>query len=77
MTTEEAKSIAYEAICAILSKEEKELNPEMDLVDELGFSSLTYFIMITRIEEKSGVRIPERVARRMETIQDIIDALMK
>lgn len=75
MTREEARDIVYEGIQAILDREDIRLSEELDLVDELGFSSLTYFILLVRMEEKSGKRIPERKARRMETIKDIIDVL--
>ncbi len=76
MTREEAKDVVFEAIQAILDCKGICLTEELDLVDELGFSSLTYFILLARIEEKSGKRIPERKARRMETVKDIIDALL-
>ena len=75
MTREEARDIVYEGIQAILDREDIRLSEELDLVEELGFSSLTYFILLVRMEEKSGKRIPERKARRMETIKDIIDVL--
>lgn len=76
MTREEAKEIVYEGIEAILDCEDTPLTEELDLVDELGFSSLTYFMLLVRIEEKTGKRIPERKARRMETVKDIIDVLL-
>ena len=75
MTREETRDIVFEAIQAILDCKNISLTEELDLVDELGFNSLTYFILIARIEEKTGKRIPERKARRMETVKDIIDVL--
>ena len=75
MTREETRDIVFEAIQAILDCTNISLTEELDLVDELGFNSLTYFILIARIEEKTSKRIPERKARRMETVKDIIDVL--
>ena len=75
MTREEARDIVYEGIQALLDCKDTPLTEDLDLVDELGFSSLTYFFLLVRIEEKSGKRIPERKARRVETVKDIIDIL--
>lgn len=43
MTREEARDIVYEGIQALLDCKDTPLTEELDLVDELGFSSLTYF----------------------------------
>ena len=76
MTREEARDIVFEDIQDLLDCEDITLTEDLDLVDELGFSSLTYFMLLVRIEEKTGKRIPERKARRMETVKDIIDVLL-
>lgn len=75
MTREEARDIVFEGIQDLLDCKDITLTEDLDLVDELGFSSLTYFMLLVRIEEQTGKRIPERKARRMETVKDMIDVL--
>lgn len=77
MSRDEVMEIVLSEIPKVVDCSKIELTGETDLIDELGFSSFTFFILMTRLEQRTGVFVMERKVRRMETIDDIVNGLME
>ncbi len=59
---------------------ETELNsvkPEMVINRDLGADSMTFVMMMTKVEERFGIRIPEETWKNLSTVQDVIDAIQE
>jgi acyl carrier protein len=53
----------------------EDIKPSSDLMDDLGADSAEIEELFGAIEQKWGVEIPEEVADRLRTIQDVVEYL--
>ena len=56
---------------------EEEIVPEASLMDDLGLESLQIYEMLSDLETVLKIRIPERVLMRVETVQDMVEEVLK
>lgn len=69
----------------IISKIKKELNREVDqeitgdslLREEISIDSLDMVLVIGDVEDTYGITIDEEVMARLETVDDVVDLVMK
>jgi len=69
------------AVQQILSREMgvrvEQLTPDAVLDADLGADSLTKVEIIMALEEKFGVTIPDEVSERVQTVDDVYEALAR
>ena len=53
--------------------EESVLTPEAKLGEHLGLDSLDGIDLVVALEKEFGVRIPEKTAQSMDTLQDVYE----
>lgn len=56
-------------------EEEIDFTGDLSFMDDLEFSSLEFFSMITTLEEECGCKITEREIQRIVTVNDLVDIL--
>ena len=56
---------------------EEKIVPEASLMDDLGLESLQIYEMLSDLETVLKIRIPERVLMRVETVQDMVEEVLK
>ncbi len=52
-----------------------DIEPEHNLVDDLGFDSLDAMEMTVTLEKKYRVKLADQDVMKLETVQDIVDLL--
>ena len=57
--------------------EVNEIRESDDLVEDLGISSMDILTLISYLEEEFGIRITERMIRRVATVGDLVDLVQK
>lgn len=66
----------YHAIAEIFTKrygmETKDIIPELELRDELGFDSLDIMDLIMLLEDRFNIVIEDSGAAKIETVQDVM-----
>lgn len=62
-----------EKIILIFSEvsEEKNITEESELIKDLGLSSIDVFTLLADLEIAFNIRIPEKMVRKMGTIEDV------
>jgi acyl carrier protein len=58
-----------------LGVEKSQLSPEARLEEDLGADSLDKVEIIMTIDERFHVSVPDEVAERVSTVQDVFDAI--
>lgn len=71
--------IILERIITILSPmtEVEEITAESELLDDLELSSIDVFTMLATLEDEFHIRIPEKLVRRMVTVEDVQDVVLQ
>ena len=57
--------------------EVNEIQESDELVEDLGISSMDILTLISYLEEEFGIRITERMIRRVVTVGDLVDLVQK
>lgn len=65
--------IATSVLARMSTVEEKDLQPEMELVSDLGIDSPKALELLVELEEGLGIEISDEDAARMETVGDVLD----
>lgn len=66
-----AKDTVRQVIAKLSGKEPEALQPEMELVSDLGIDSPKALELLVELEEALGVEISDEDAAAMETVGDI------
>lgn len=53
------------------------VDPEASLIDDLGLESLQIYELIAELEAVLGIRIPEKVLMRVDTVEDLADEVYR
>lgn len=54
-----------------------EIQESDELVEDLGISSMDILTLISYLEEEFGIRITERMIRRVVTVGDLVDLVQR
>ena len=60
-----------EALCIFTNKDMNGINENTDLVSDLKFDSLSFFLFVQFLEDKYGLQIPEEDIFKFRTVGDI------
>lgn len=60
-----------EALCIFTNKDMNGINENTDLVGDLKFDSLSFFLFVQFLEDKYGLQIPEEDIFKFRTVGDI------
>ena len=52
---------------------QKDMRPDMLLVDDLGLNSVSYFAIVFDLEDSFGIEIPDDAVSTIRSIQDLVD----
>ena len=52
---------------------QKDMRPDMLLVDDLGLNSVSYFAIVFDLEDTFGIEIPDDAVSTIRSIQDLVD----
>lgn len=63
--------------CSVTGREDLTLTEKTKLKTDLGVSSLALITLISAIEERYGVEIPNTALRRLKTVGDLMKFLQK
>jgi len=66
------KQQALDVIAKVSGKEASTLQPDMDLVADLGIDSPKALQLLVELEENLGIEISDEEAARMEKVSDIL-----
>ena len=55
----------------------KDIDEDTYMQDDLHIESLDFYSLLANLEKSFGIRIPERVLARVETIGDIADEIVE
>lgn len=66
-----------ERVIALFSRmtEEEEITEESEIVDDLGISSMDVLFLISSMEEEFGIKISEKLIRKMVTVSDVVEII--
>ena len=53
--------------------DEKDIRPEMRLVEDLGLNSVSYFAIVFDLEETFGITVDDDASMPLSTVQDLMD----
>ena len=53
------------------------IHEDSELIDDLGITSMDMLMMIAYIEEEFHIRITERSIRRIITVSDVVDVVLR
>ena len=70
---EEIKEVVSEQ----LKVKPEEIAPEASFIDDLGADSLDSIELVTTLEEKYGIEIPDEDAKEMHTVGDVVNYIEK
>ena len=73
----EKKEIAMEVLAKVSGKERAELNPDMDLVADLGIDSPKGLQLLAELEDRLQIEISDDEAAGMITVGDILEHASK
>lgn len=72
-TTNEIGQKVINVIAKELDCEMEKVKPEANFIKDLGMDSLDATGMMMALEEEFDIKIPEKEAEKMKTVQDAID----
>ena len=58
-------------IFATMAETDEEITAESEIIEDLGISSMDVLLLICNLEEEFGIKIPERMVRKMASIDDV------
>jgi len=78
MTDQEMLDEMLKIIRICLPETETEsISPQTVINRDLGADSMSFIMLMTKIESRFNVRIPENTWKDLSTVQDVIDAIRK
>lgn len=78
MTDQEMMDELLKIIHIVLPETETEsVTPETVINRDLGADSMSFVMLMTKIEGRFNIRIPEDTWKNLSTVQDVIDAIRK
>ena len=75
MSSEEVFEKVKNVIIEQLGVAENNITMEASFIDDLGADSLDVFQIITELEDRLGVQIPENVLEEISTVEDALVAI--
>ena len=60
-----------EALCVFTNTDKNKINENTDLIHDLKFDSLSFFLFVQFLEDKYGLQIPEEDIFKFRTVGDI------
>lgn len=71
----------FEKVCKMLADQlgiaADTINPESEVIKDLGADSLDVVELMMAIEEEYGITLPDGEVENVKTVQDIVDMLNK
>lgn len=58
-------------IFSTMAETDDEITAESEIIEDLGISSMDVLLLICNLEEEFGIKIPERMVRKMASIDDV------
>ncbi len=55
--------------------EVEEITEDSELIDDLGISSMDVLFLISSMEEKFKIQVPESAIRKMVTVDDVAEVI--
>ncbi len=71
------ESKVIEIICSQLSLRESDVLPDSRFINDLGADSLDIVELIMEIEEEFNLEIPDEDIEPLNTVQDVIDYIVR
>lgn len=53
----------------------EQITPDSELIDDLGISSMDVLFLISSMEEKFKIQVPESAIRKMVTVDDVAEVI--
>ena len=75
MQAEQRKQRALEVIAKVSGEEVSSLEPDMELVADLGIDSPKALQLLVELEEALEIEISDEEAARMDTVGEVLDAV--
>ena len=57
--------------------ETESITPDTVINRDLGADSMSFIMLMTKIEAKFNVRVPEETWKELSTVQDVMDAIRR
>lgn len=74
----QSKEIQEKVITMFSAMTESEvIELESELIEDLEISSMDVLFLVSSFEEEFGVVIPEKEMRKMVTVEDVIEVIVK
>ena len=64
-------------VFATMTDSDDEITAESELMEDLGISSMDVLFLISSLEEEFKVKVPEKMIRKMVTIEDVAEIICK
>ena len=78
MTDQEMMDELLKIIHVCLPETETEnITPETVINRDLGADSMSFILLMTKIEGRFHVRVPEETGAKLATVQDVMDSIRK
>lgn len=61
---------------ATMADTDEEISEASELIEDLGISSMDVLFLISGLEEEFKIKVPEKVLRKMVTIEDVVDTIV-
>ena len=71
---EKTRKVIYESVPEL---EGVELNEDSVVNTDMGMDSMNFILVIRKLEAEFGVKIPNRLWKKLSTLGDVLDALQK
>jgi len=74
---EEKKEQIYEYLLHIITEElgvsPTDINPQLDVREDLSFDSLQLYSFVIDVEEAYDIRIPDELIDKVNTVEDLVE----
>ena len=71
----------FEKVCKMLAEqlgiEESKMQPESEVVKDLGADSIDVVELLMALEDEHGITLPDDEVEKLKTVQDIVDMMEK
>ena len=64
------------ALFATMADTDEEITAESELIENLGISSMDVLFLISSLEEEFKIKVPEKILRKIVTIEDVVDTVV-
>lgn len=62
-----------EIIAEVLRRDVEDIQPQTDLVSDVGMDSMDAVEVACEVEDRFGIKIDDEVLKKIRTVQDVID----